>query len=97
VRGEYILVKEEDVDWMIYHLVAQKSTSTAEELAAASCLDATEVRASLERMVRYLLIERDGDAFRALSISEAILKCQIKNTRDSPVTIEDGVIKMRKE
>lgn len=97
VREEYIQVKDEDVDWMIYHLVAQKSKSTADELVTASGIAAPEVTGSLERLVHYLLIERDGDTFRALSISEALLKCQIKNIRDSPVTIENGVIKMRKE
>jgi len=97
VREEYIQVKDEDVDWMIYHLVAQKDQTTADELVTASGIAKPLVSASLDRLVRYLLIDRNGDAFHALSISEALIKCQIKNTCDSPVTIENGVIKMRKD
>jgi len=97
VREEYIQVKDEDVDWMIYHLVAQKDQTTADELVTASGIAKPLVSASLDRLVQYLLIDRDGDAFHALSISEALIKCQIKNTCDSPVTIENGVIKMRKD
>ncbi|MCX6697316.1 MAG: MarR family transcriptional regulator, partial [Methanoregula sp.] len=59
-------------------------------------IDAPTVNASLDRLIRYLLIEHSGGKFRALSIPEALLKCQIKNSCDSEFTIVDGVIKVRK-
>jgi hypothetical protein len=90
-------VKEEDADWIMYHLVAQKETATIEELIAASEMDTDVVQASLARLERYLLIERSGSSVRAVTISEALLKCQIKNTTDHRFEIVDGIIKERKE
>jgi len=97
IHVECIQVKEEDADWIIYHLVAQKDTITMEELIAVSEMDAETVRASLARLERYLLIERSGTSVRALTIGEAVLKCQIKNTMDPGFEIVDGVIRARKE
>jgi len=90
-------VKEEDADWIIYHLITEKETITAEELTVASEMDADTVHASLARLERSLLVERSGASFRAVTIGEAILKCQIKNTLDPRFEIVDGVIKARKE
>jgi len=90
-------VKEEDADWIIYHLVAQKESITTEELTALSEMDAETVCSSLARLERYLLIECSGNSVRVLTIGEAILKCQIKNTMDPGFEIVDGVIKARKE
>jgi len=90
-------VKEEDADWVIYHLVAQKETTTAEELIVASEMDADTVHASLARLERSLLVECSGASVRAVTIGEAILKCQIKNTMDPRFEIVDGILKARKE
>ena len=89
-------MKEEDADWLIYHLVVQNDAATGEELVTQSGIDAPTVNASLDRLIQYLLIERSGGKFRALSIPEALLKCQIKNSYDSEFTIVDGIIKARK-
>jgi len=94
---ECIQVKEEAADWIIYHLVAQKETTTMEELADVSGMDSDTVSASLARLERYLLIERSGNSVRALTIGKALLKCQIKNTMDPGFEIVDGVIRARKE
>ena len=90
-------MKEEDIDWIIYHLIAQKETITVEELIVASEMDADAVHASLARLERSLLIERSGVSVRAVTIGEAILKCQIKNTVDPRFEIVDGILKIRKE
>jgi DNA-binding MarR family transcriptional regulator len=89
-------MKDEDADWLIYHLVARSPSTTAEELARASGLDLPAVEKSLERLERNMLIEHREGRVRILSISEALLLCQIKHTRDLPYTIENGVIKERK-
>jgi hypothetical protein len=90
-------VKEEDADWIIYHLITEKETITAEELIVASEMDADIVHASLARLERSLLVEHSGASVRAVTIGEAILKCQIKNTIDPRFEIVDGIIKARKE
>ena len=90
-------MKEEDADWQIYHLIAQKSTVTAGELVKESGLDAAVVDASLSRLDHNLLINRTGSTVRVLSVGESLIKCQAKYDNDSRYVIEDGVIKARKK
>ena len=90
-------MKEEDIDWIIYHLIAQKETTTVEELIIASEMDADTVHASLARLEHSLLVDHSGASVRAVTIGEAILKCQIKNSLDPRFEIVDGIIKARKE
>jgi uncharacterized Zn finger protein len=89
-------VKEEDADWLIYHLIVKEPSISAENLVTASGLDPGAVDASLKRLERYLLIEYDEGSVRALSFGEALIRCQVKYSKDLPYTIENGVIKQRK-
>ena len=89
-------MKEEDADWLIYHLIVKEPSGSAEDLVTASGLDPGAVDASLQRLERYLLIERTGGKVRALSVGESLIRCQIQYTKDLPYTIENGVIKERK-
>jgi hypothetical protein len=89
-------MKEEDADWVIYHLLVQEPSISADGLVTASGLDPSVVDASLNRLERYLLIEKTDGKLRVLSFGEALLRCQIKHSRDLPYTIENGVIKERK-
>lgn len=89
-------MKEEDADWLIYHLIAQKREVTAEELADESRFEAAAVAASLDRLDRNLLIDRTGGKIRVLSVGEALVKCQTKYDTTLPYVIENGVIKARK-
>ena len=90
-------MKEEDADWLIYHLIAQKSTVTAEDLVQESGLDAAAVDSSLLRLDNNLLISRTGSEARVLSVGESLIKCQAKYDNELPYIIEDGVIKARKK
>ena len=89
-------MKEEDADWLIYHLIGQKGEVTADVLSYESGLDAAVVASSLDRLDRYLLIDRTGGKIRALSVGEALVKCHAKNDGTLPYVIENGVIKARK-
>jgi len=89
-------VKEEDADWVIYHLIVKESSISAGDLVMASGLDPGDVDASLKRLERYLLIERTEGSVRALSFGESLIRCQVKYAKDLPYTIENGVIKERK-
>ncbi|MFY9799661.1 MAG: MarR family transcriptional regulator [Methanoregula sp.] len=89
-------MKEEDADWLIYHLIVKEPSVSAENLVTASGLDPRAVDASLKRLERYLLIEYGGGKVRALSFGEALIRCQVKYSKDLPYTIENGVIKQRK-
>ncbi|MEN6395040.1 MAG: MarR family transcriptional regulator [Methanoregula sp.] len=90
-------MKEEDADWLIYHLIAQKTEVTAGELADESNLDAVTVAASLDRLDHNLLIDKTGAKVRLLSIGESLIKCQAKYDNALPYVIENGVIKARKK
>jgi uncharacterized Zn finger protein len=90
-------VKEEDADWLIYHLIVNESAITVERLVVLSGLDSVTMNASLERLERYLLIERDGDKLRVLNFGESLIRCQVKYSDDLPYTIENGVIRERKK
>jgi hypothetical protein len=89
-------VKEEDADWVIYHLIVKEPSISADGLVTASGLDPCAVDASLKRLEGYLLIEHTEGKLRALNFGEALMRCQIKYSQDLPYTIENGVIKERK-
>ena len=89
-------MKEEDADWLIYHIIVNEPAITVERLVVLSGLDSVTMHASLKRLERYLLIERDGDKLRALNFGESLIRCQVKYSEDLPYTIENGVIKERK-
>jgi Mn-dependent DtxR family transcriptional regulator len=86
-------VKEEDRDWLVYHLIPESAPVTAGALAAKCGLGIPEVDASLARLERSCLVERDGTSVRLLSFGEALIKNQVKYEKDLPFTIENGVIR----
>jgi hypothetical protein len=90
-------VKNEDTDWLVYHLIAQEQGMTPEALIRKTGLDGNALAASLDRLDRALLIERSGGKVRALSVGEALLKCQAKYDDTLPYVFEDGVIKQKKK
>jgi len=89
-------VKEEDADWLIYHLIVNEPSISVEGLVTASGLDPCIVDASLKRLERYLLVDWTEGKLRALNFGEALIRCQIQYSKDLPYTIENGVIKERK-
>jgi hypothetical protein len=94
--AECIQVKEEDLDWLVYHLLLDGSLQDQDSLAARTGCSGEELAASLARLESSFLIERKGKWFRTRSIPEFILACQLRYDRSAPFTIENGVIKERK-
>ena len=90
-------MKEEDTDWLIYHLIAREPSVTMEGLVLASGLDSCAVEGSLERLDRCLLIDRTDEKVRVLSTGDSLIRCQVKYTDNLPYTIDHGVIKERKK
>jgi hypothetical protein len=89
-------VKEEDVDWLVYHRIPAGASITADALAADSGLGIPDVDASLVRLERSCLVERSGSSVRLLSYGEALIRNQLKYEEDLPFTIENGVIREKK-
>ena len=86
-------MKEEDMDWLVYHRIPEGETVSAEALAAKCGLGIPEVDVSLARLERSCLVERNGSSVRLLSFGEALIKNQVKYEKDLPFTIENGVIR----
>jgi hypothetical protein len=89
-------VKEEDVDWQVYHRLPAGVPVTADTLAAECGLEISAVEASVTRLERSCLVERSGSSVRQLSFGEALIRNQVKYEEDLPFTIENGVIKEKK-
>jgi hypothetical protein len=87
-------VRDEDLDWEIYHALLDGRARTAADLSAAG-YDPIRVEASLCRLERYLLVERSEDAVRPLSLQESLLLCQSRNGEDCPFFVENGVIRVK--
>jgi hypothetical protein len=90
-------VKEEDVDWLVYHRIPEGAPVTPDLLATGCSLGITEVEASLTRLEQACLIERTGSSVRLLSFGEALIRNQIKYEKDLPFTIENGVIREKRK
>ena len=89
-------MKEEDVDWLVYHRIPENSAIAEEDLPEVCGLDAETIGASLGRLERSCLIGRSGRNVRLLNFAEALLHNQCKYEKDLPFIIENGVIKERK-
>lgn len=89
-------MKEEDTDWLIYHRIPVNAPVTEDDLAATCGIDAGSLAASLARLEKSCLIERQGENIRVLNFGEALLRNQCKYEKDLPYVIENGVIKARK-
>jgi len=90
-------VREEDLDWAVYHGIPETGSITVEDLVAATGIEPGAVTASLERLERYLLIRQAGETVRLLSIQESLIECQCLHTSDDlPFVIENGVIKAKR-
>ena len=90
-------MREEDLDWTVYHRIPENGSITARDLVAATGFEPGAVMASLERLEHYLLVRRSGDGVRLLSIQESLIKCQCRHTtEDLPFVIENGVIRAKR-
>ena len=87
-------MRDEEIDWAIYHALQDGKSRTDGDLVALG-YDRGDVEASLSRLEKSFLVERSGDAVRVLSFQESLLLCQMANDRDSPICIENGVIRAR--
>ncbi len=92
----WIQVKDEDVDWQVYHLMREQERCTPGTLAERAGLAEDTVRASLLRLENALLVSGSDGCYSVLSPSEMLIRCQARYDRYCPVVFENGVIKVRK-
>jgi len=89
-------VKDEEIDWLIYHQIAGDEGADIAGLARATSLEESRVIDSLERLEKSLLIECRDDKAYLLSVNESLVRCQAKYDPALPFTIENGVVKAKK-
>ncbi len=91
-------MRAEDRDWQIYHIIADKSEITVDEVCKLTGREESIAEESLERLNRYGLISRKEDKYAANSIQAFMITAEMKRAmKDSPIYMEDGVIKVKKE
>jgi hypothetical protein len=89
-------VREEDLDWLVYHLLLDGSLQDSSQLAVSVGCTGEELAASLARLESLFLIVREGTGYRVLSVPEFMLACQARHDPSAPFVIEGGVIRERK-
>lgn len=92
-----IYVKEEDIDWRIYHVIVQEKSSSLEKLVDICGYESSVVQASINRLRQYLLIDcREGEnCFKACDIGDIMLKNQLKDCFTDGLELSGGVIRYR--
>ena len=88
-------MKEADTDWLVYHRIPEDRPVSIDDLASRCGLALPQTEASVVRLERSCLVERNGTAVRMLSFGEALVRNQLKYEEDLPFTIENGVIKAK--
>jgi hypothetical protein len=88
-------VKEEDIDWRVYHLILQQKVCSNEWLASSCGYETDILKASLSRLERYLLIEGTSDGWRTCQLNEIILKKQVNDSLCDGIELSGGVIRYR--
>ncbi len=89
-------MRDADLDWCCYTFLSRRNGATLEELTEAVGVTREAVDASLVRLERALLIGRDGDRVRPMSIQESFLACQVRYTDNLPFVLENGVVRARR-
>jgi hypothetical protein len=89
-------VKDEDLDWIVYHILSNEGAKTQDSLVRETGFPAVDICASLARLKSNLLIECREGLYDVLSITEMMFRCQCRYAQDFPVVIDGGVIKVKK-
>lgn len=88
-------MKQEDLDWVVYHHLSESVYLTPEEITAETGIPVPEIEASLVRLEQSLLVARKGRGCRLLAFQESLLACQCRHDPAGPLVIEDGVVRVK--
>ncbi len=88
-------MKEEELDWQVYHLLVEDADREAGVLAGLLGCSPDDIQRSMKRLESAMLLECTPGGVRTLSVQEMMLRCQARYDRDCPFSIEGGVIRLR--
>ncbi len=89
-------MKDEDIDWLVYHLMQEQEEYTPGVLAGLAGLAEDIVRASLLRLENALLVSQRDGSYSLLAIPDMLVRCQARYDICSQVVFENGIIRVRK-
>lgn len=90
-------MREEDIDWTVYHTIVSKHNTTIVELDELLFYSREDIESSVERLEQRCLIGIQDGRIVLLSVQEMMIANRLRNASDLPFTIEGGVIKMNSE
>jgi len=88
-------MREEDLDWQVYHLLLDDAGRDEDALAALLHCTPGEVHTSIGRLEKAMLLECTPGGVRVLSVQEMALRCQARYDRSCPFSIKGGVIRLK--
>lgn len=88
-------MKDEETDWEVYHLLAAHHGMDEDSLMELLPITREEIRGSLVRLEKAMLIDVTPQGLRVLSVPEMVLRCQAKYDRGCRFSIEGGVIRLK--
>lgn len=90
-------MRDEEIDWCIYRVIADRDAGSVREGIACTGFDPSVVKASIDRLIRIGLIGQTGDVLYTLPPHGFVAKCLLQGDLNSPVFIEQGVVKLKKD
>jgi len=88
-------MKEEELDWQVYHMLVEDADRQAGVLAALLGCSLDDIQRSMKRLESAMLLECTPSGVRILSVPEMMLRCQARYDRNCPFSITGGVIRPR--
>lgn len=89
------IVRDEDIDWTVYHLITGNPGCTCETLTEQTGYALDIVNASLARLKRYCLVDIRDNTWCACSTQEIVLRNQMANVFSDGLELSGGVIRYR--
>lgn len=89
-------MKEEELDWRVYHLLIADEKRSCQDLSAAAGCTTDDLDRSLHRLETAMLIEFREGGVRILSMQETLLLSQSRYDQGCPFELVGGVIRAKR-
>lgn len=88
-------VREESLDWEVFHTIATAGIMPIEEVADRCEITHEEAMGSVERLSCALLVKVEAGSVQALSFQESLLRCQARYDPAFALIFEGGLVRVR--